>query len=342
MKKISLCICFYNSEEFIKRALDSFVQFLTDEIEVILVNDGSNDNSLEIVKSYVLKYNQMKIVQHQKNKGLSLARKTAVNHSTANHVMFLDADDEFIKNPFALFLNNKDLHSLDVIEYGAITDKNEVYLNKSYKYGEIIEASIYLNDYFKFKNVYVSLCMRLFKKELFYPISFSETFRIHEDNMSLPLILSRANKVIILDEVLLQINSNPNSITRKHFTDDIKANTKKKLHLKARFFYELILHLNNNLGTHSKNKNYDRFIIQMVLYHSFYSATESITLMLRRQKNLINNSSLRSFLNFNLVKRIKSPINLAVIFFGFRLTSVLIFYVSKLNLLVNQKIKKVV
>jgi glycosyltransferase involved in cell wall biosynthesis len=160
MKKISLCICFYNAEEFIERALDSFVQFLTDEIEVILVDDGSNDNSLEIVKSYVLKYNQMKIVQHQKNKGLSLARKTAVDHSTANHLMFLDADDEFIKNPFALFLNNKELHSFDVIEYGAITDKNEVYLNKSYRYGEIIEASIYLNDYFKFKK---RLCYVVFE-----------------------------------------------------------------------------------------------------------------------------------------------------------------------------------
>jgi len=340
MKKISLCICFYNAEEFIERAINSFVNYLTDEIEVVLVDDGSNDKSIELARIFALKYNQIIIVQHEYNKGLSIARKTAVEHSTSKYVMFLDADDEFISDPFSYFLNRNDLNEVDIFEYGAITDFEEVYLNNFYDYEQIIDGRTYLDDYFRFKNKYVMLCLRLFRRDMFFPKSFSETFRLHEDNMSLPLILSRSNKVVILDNIILKINSNPNSLTRMNFSEDSKTNLRKKLHLKSQFYYELILHLDNNLEIHSKNLSYNRFIIQMALYHSFYSATESMTHMLLRQKRLGNNSLKRSFLKFDLVNRIKSPINVVLIIFGFRLTSVLLFYISKLNILTNQRIRK--
>lgn len=342
MKKISLCICFYNSEKFIKRALDSFVGFLTDEIEVVLVDDGSIDDSVSIVKEYMNKYTQLKLIQHDINKGLSLARKTAVDNSIGGHIMFLDADDEFIKNPFEFFLEDRSYQFYDVIEYGAITDNGERYLNENYEYNKPIDGIEYLNDYFRFKNIYVMLWLRIFRKELFYPKAFSENFRIHEDNMSLPILLSRTNKVIVIDEMLLKINSNPNSITRIKYSLSDKENIYKKLELKASLFYEIVFHLDENVDQRANGIALNRFFIQMALYHSFYSGGDSLRNMLKRQKSINNKIDTRTFLKFKTLIQIKSILNIPLIIFGFKVTSMIIFIISKLNIITNQKLRKVV
>lgn len=341
MIKISLCICFYNAEEFIERSMNSFVKYLTNEIEVVFVDDGSDDNSLEIVKNYPISMNNIKIISHEFNKGLPIARKTAIDNSNGTHIMFLDADDEFISNPFILFLEIKNLNEIDIIEYGAITDKNEVHLNQKYQYNEIVNGLDYLNDYFRFSNPYVMLCLRLFRKNLFYPISFLEEEKRYDDTPSIPLILSRAKKIIVLSDILLRINLAPNSITRKKHSENEMVNIKRILEIKANLFYKIIPHITNNLEDEYKNKNFKRFIIQMALYHSFYSATSSIQTMLKKQKQLMTIVDLSTLFKYDKVFRVKSPINLFLIILGFKMTSIFVFYFSKINIFFKQRIRRI-
>lgn len=89
---VSLIIPVYNGENYIKRCLDSL--FSTPlGIEVIAVNDGSRDGSLDILLEYERKYSNLKVVNKPQNEGLPQAKKTGLEHASGDYVAFLDVDD---------------------------------------------------------------------------------------------------------------------------------------------------------------------------------------------------------------------------------------------------------
>lgn len=93
MKNISVVIPLYNSEKTIRRTLNSVFNQTVLPFEVIVVNDGSNDNSLEILKEF----NNDKIkIFSQKNKGVSSARNVGIEKSICDYIAFLDSDDEWL------------------------------------------------------------------------------------------------------------------------------------------------------------------------------------------------------------------------------------------------------
>ena len=85
--KFSIIIPIYNVEEFIKECLDSVMSQTFKDYEVIAVNDGTKDNSMDIVKKYKVK------IINQENGGLSSARNTGVKHAKGEYIIFLDSDD---------------------------------------------------------------------------------------------------------------------------------------------------------------------------------------------------------------------------------------------------------
>ena len=99
MKKIKLSIIIpvYNVEKYLSICLDSVLAQDLKNIEVIMVDDGSTDNSGEICDKYSNKYSNF-IAIHQKNKGLSGARNTGIKKSKGEFLMFIDSDDFINKN----------------------------------------------------------------------------------------------------------------------------------------------------------------------------------------------------------------------------------------------------
>lgn len=94
--KISIIIPVYNVEFYIKRCLESVVEQTHSDVECILVDDCGNDNSMEIARHFIEKYNgpvDFIITHHEENKGLSAARNTGINVSRGEYVFFLDSDD---------------------------------------------------------------------------------------------------------------------------------------------------------------------------------------------------------------------------------------------------------
>ena len=105
MIKISIIVPVYNIEAYVARCLDSLVQQDLKEIEIIVVNDGSTDNSPEICKSYAKKYPNIKYIS-QRNQGLSAARNTGISAAKGEYIGFVDGDD-FVKNGmFSTLYNN--------------------------------------------------------------------------------------------------------------------------------------------------------------------------------------------------------------------------------------------
>lgn len=94
MLKVSVVIPIYNSEKFIDRCVDSLINQSYSNIEIVLVNDGSTDNSLDILKKLKKKDKRI-IVIDQKNGGAGSARNNGLKHASGDYLTFLDSDDSF-------------------------------------------------------------------------------------------------------------------------------------------------------------------------------------------------------------------------------------------------------
>ena len=102
--KLSVIVPMYNSEKTIERCLQSIVDQTYKNLEIVLVNDGSIDKSLEICKNWENKDDRI-IVVSQDNRGVSSARNNGIKHSSGELLTFVDSDDYFIKR--SLFGSNK-------------------------------------------------------------------------------------------------------------------------------------------------------------------------------------------------------------------------------------------
>ncbi len=97
MIKVSVIIPVYNSEKYLRECLDSIINQTLKEIEIICIDDGSTDNSLDILKSYAAKDRRIIILQ-QRNLGAGAARNAGLKIAKSKYLSFLDADDFFEKN----------------------------------------------------------------------------------------------------------------------------------------------------------------------------------------------------------------------------------------------------
>ena len=94
--KISIIMPVYNDGYVIEESLNSVMNQTLEDIEIICVNDGSTDNSLEILKNYQSKYGDMIKIFNQENMGSGIARNNAMKYAIGEYIAFLDSDDIFI------------------------------------------------------------------------------------------------------------------------------------------------------------------------------------------------------------------------------------------------------
>ncbi len=126
--KVSVIIPVYNVEQYLRQCLDSVINQTFKDIEIIIVNDCSPDNSLEIIKEYQQKDERIVIVDLKKNVGLGLARNEGMKAAKCKYITFVDSDD-WIANDYAEVLYNTiekynyDVISPDFYEYDNVTQK---------------------------------------------------------------------------------------------------------------------------------------------------------------------------------------------------------------------------
>ena len=91
---ISIIVPIWNTEKYLRRCLDSLVNQTKKDIEIVCVNDGSPDNSLDIINEFAAKDSRIKVV-NQKNQGVAVARNTGLKNATSKYIMWCDSDDEY-------------------------------------------------------------------------------------------------------------------------------------------------------------------------------------------------------------------------------------------------------
>ena len=103
--KVSVVVPVYNVEKYLDRCVTSIVGQTLKEIEIILVDDGSSDNSLEKCNGFA--DGKRVIAIHQDNQGVSVARNKGLQHATGEYVVFVDADDIVVYNTLSIVLGTK-------------------------------------------------------------------------------------------------------------------------------------------------------------------------------------------------------------------------------------------
>lgn len=98
MPKVSVIVPIYNTEKFLRSCLDSILNQTLDDIEIILVEDCSTDNSYKIASEYAQKHTNIKLIRQAKNSGVAAARNMGLNSATGKYISFVDSDDYIQSN----------------------------------------------------------------------------------------------------------------------------------------------------------------------------------------------------------------------------------------------------
>lgn len=227
MIKTSVIIPVYNTGIYIEECLDSVFHQSQREIEVIAINDGSTDNSLEILLRLQEKYPELIIIS-QENNGLGHARNIGIERARGEYIYFLDSDDYILENTLekcyeCAFANELDLVLFDALEFEESIERKPIKPNYSDRHNIIKEREeVFSGIYFLEKYCQVSYvpeacfvyCSTSFIKQ--YNISFL-TGVFFEDNEFYCRIMTLAERVMYIPEKFYQYRCRKNSITGTDF-----------------------------------------------------------------------------------------------------------------------------
>ena len=218
-KKISIVVPVYNVEKYLERCIKSLINQSLKDIEIILVNDGSTDRSLEICNKYAQIDKRITVI-NKKNGGLSDARNEGFKYVNSDYVWFVDSDDyieiDSCKSLYSIIKEKKpDIISFMYNEIIAGEIKNKRNYTNDIKELSFEEAySIYLQD----KGIGNSSWGKIFKKNIVEGIKFPIGKKA-EDLATTYKFLEKAEKIILLDKALYNYDRRDDSIMGQNSID---------------------------------------------------------------------------------------------------------------------------
>ena len=189
-KTITTIIPFFNSGNDLCKMLDSILAGTVLPTEILLIDDGSTDNSPAVAMDYSNKYPFIKYI-HQEHAGVSTARNLGVKYATSCWISFLDADDYLEKNFYESLLSGISDESLAGSVCGYFTEVNGVSTPYTGSYPSYIDSATLIKAMFTDDNVRGFLFTRLFKAELLKDLSFNTNISMCEDLLFQSTFLSK-------------------------------------------------------------------------------------------------------------------------------------------------------
>ncbi|MDQ0152990.1 glycosyltransferase involved in cell wall biosynthesis [Moryella indoligenes] len=218
MPKISVIVPVFNVEKYLKDCLDSIIKQSIQDIEIILVDDGSEDSSGQICDQYAEIDDRIKVI-HKTNGGLSDARNCGLRVASAQYVGFIDSDDCV------------DLNFYEKLYHSIKNSKSEIAVsaiwhfdgNKKLKLRQISENTVFsrpdaMKELLISKRISNSVCNKLFEKKLFDDILFPAG-KLYEDEFVTYRVFDRANFISVINETCYHYRYNVDSITHSAFND---------------------------------------------------------------------------------------------------------------------------
>ena len=213
---ISVIVPVYNVEEYLEECLESIKQQTFTDIEVILVNDGSTDGSMEICERFCQKDSRFKLI-NQENQGQSVARNRGVKESVGKFIMFVDSDDVINKNLLEVLLPYMKTE-VDIVECRMTRKKEEFYLNKPSKIVFKGNAKEAILNCIEIKEVKFCPVTKLYRREIVEKVPFLEGY-IYEDVFTGINYLKHMRKIVVVDYIGYHYRVRPNSTMTKSYTE---------------------------------------------------------------------------------------------------------------------------
>ena len=212
--KISVIVPVYNVENYLRRCLESLVNQTYINLEIIIVNDGSQDNSLAIAESFALKDKRIRIIS-QKNAGLSAARNTALQHITGDYVAFLDSDDWLEQDAYAYMLRVLSEQDADIC-VGAIrrtVKETPLPPNRDPK-ENVLTQEAYAKKYFKISSQTIEYYVwnKLYKRHVVEGVQFPVGLYAEDVPATFSYIL-KAQKIVVTDKIVYNYFINSQGLT---------------------------------------------------------------------------------------------------------------------------------
>ena len=200
MPLISIIIPAYNIENYIAKCLDSLLNQTYRNLEIIVVDDGSSDDTGKVIDDYSSKYDNIKVI-HKKNAGVSSARNSGIEVASGDYIGFVDGDDTVDENMFEILIKNAIKYDADISHCGykmVFPSRIDYYHNT----GTLVEQNneIGLKDLLTGNRVEPGLWNKIYKKELFKDIKIDESIKINEDLLINYYLFKKAEKSIFYDK----------------------------------------------------------------------------------------------------------------------------------------------
>jgi glycosyltransferase involved in cell wall biosynthesis len=213
---ISIIVPVYNVENYLAKCLNSLMNQTYQNIEVLVINDGSKDSSERIIQDYAQRFPEKIKAFNKENGGLSDARNFGIDHATGDYIGFVDSDDYVTETMFEEMLNLALKYQAEMVicniqkvdEYGNVTQKLTQIPNMPEK--------IDLESYFSvFSDLSYFACNKLFKKELFKDKRFKKGVH-YEDIQLIPQLLLECKTLAQTQNFHYQYLERTDSISKTH------------------------------------------------------------------------------------------------------------------------------
>lgn len=204
--KVSVVVPVYNTEKYLRRCLDSLVNQTLKDIEIIVINDNSPDNSKLILDEYEKKYkDKIKVFHNKTNKGIGYNRNLGIKKATGEYIAFVDSDDWVNETMYEKMYNKAKKDNLDLVvcNFHKMLEKENDELEEiepDYKL-KYFEDTTLKDKPELLLEVNLAPWNKLYKKELLSGVEFPEKLK-YEDAIVVVKAMARAKKIGMVDEKL--------------------------------------------------------------------------------------------------------------------------------------------
>lgn len=306
MNLISVIVPVYNAEKHLARCVDSILNQSYKELEVILVDDGSVDNSSKLCDAYMAKDKRVKVI-HKENGGVSSARNTGINVSKGQFVTFVDSDDWIEKNMYESLIQKIKEENVDMVKCCYYKEENGIAtkLGCAYSTSKKIDLTTKKKDFlYLYLNgtIHAGNCCLLVRKNVIDKTDkYNTNIAMGEDLFFEIDLICNANSIFTLNEAYYHycINDDSASMNSKYIKRNIE-------HLTLLYF-EIIKFLNGRniqlTQTIIEEWSYYSFFKMYILFFSARTCRESLKLI----KYIIKNDKIMEiYKNINTGKIKKS------------------------------------
>ncbi len=217
--KISIIVPVYNAELYIHQCIDSILAQTYKNFELILVNDGSKDNSGSICNEYCKVDDRIRVF-HKENGGQSSARNHGLNNATGDYIGFIDSDDWIDPEMYSKLINSAKEVNADIVACNLLVMNPNGSFREYNKHAMdfIFSRDEALRELYKNEMLTFSPCNKIYRRELFIGQRFKEESILEDLDISYKIIF-KANKIFYIKDALYFYRFNNNSTMRSEFSE---------------------------------------------------------------------------------------------------------------------------